>query len=175
MVYSGKRSIPSRGCSGGRETSNAHLQSSLNADQKDPESILHQSEQPESKPQVTAMLTRILSKGNIPPLLVGETLKSLFFFFFFFSELWTEPRALPLLGKCSTTELNSQPLKSLLKSNLAGFFSKNFEIVFTLRHNYVNHGHIPQTCSTIPPKHTCLTMFIKPLLVITMDRRQLKN
>jgi len=89
MVYSGKRSIPSRGCSGGRETSNAHLQSSLNADQTDAESILHQSEQPESKPQVTAMLTRILSKGNIPPLLVGETLKSLFFFFFFsFFQSW---------------------------------------------------------------------------------------
>jgi len=29
--------------------------------------------------------------------------------FFFFSELGTEPRALRLLGKCSTTELNPQP------------------------------------------------------------------
>lgn len=38
MVYSGKWSIPSRGCSGGRETINAHLQSSLSADQKDSKS-----------------------------------------------------------------------------------------------------------------------------------------
>jgi len=33
----------------------------------------------------------------------------LFFVFFFFLELRTEPRALRLLGKCSTTELNPQP------------------------------------------------------------------
>jgi len=32
-----------------------------------------------------------------------------FFFFFFFSELGTEPRALRLLGKRSTTKLNPQP------------------------------------------------------------------
>jgi len=40
----------------------------------------------------------------------------LFFFFFgsFFSELGTEPRALRFLGKRSTTELNPQPLNSLL-------------------------------------------------------------
>jgi len=31
---------------------------------------------------------------------------------FFFSELGTEPRALSLLGKRSTTELNPQPLKT---------------------------------------------------------------
>jgi len=34
---------------------------------------------------------------------------SFFFFFFFFSELGTEPRALRLLGKRSSTELNPQP------------------------------------------------------------------
>jgi len=33
-----------------------------------------------------------------------------FFSFFFFSELGIEPRALRLLGKCSTTELNPQSL-----------------------------------------------------------------
>jgi len=33
-----------------------------------------------------------------------------FNFFFLFSELRTEPRALHLLGKRSTTELNPQPL-----------------------------------------------------------------
>jgi len=33
-----------------------------------------------------------------------------FYFFFFFSELETEPRALRLLGKCSTAELNPQPI-----------------------------------------------------------------
>jgi len=32
-----------------------------------------------------------------------------FFFFFFFPELGIEPRALRLLGKCSTTEPNPQP------------------------------------------------------------------
>jgi len=32
-----------------------------------------------------------------------------FFFLFFFSELGTKPRALSLLGKRSTTELNPQP------------------------------------------------------------------
>jgi len=31
-------------------------------------------------------------------------------FWFFFSELGTEPKALRFLGKCSTTELNPQPL-----------------------------------------------------------------
>jgi len=34
---------------------------------------------------------------------------SFLFFFFFFSELGTEPRALRLVGKRSTTELNPQP------------------------------------------------------------------
>jgi len=33
----------------------------------------------------------------------------IFFFFLFFSELGTEPRALRILGKRSTTELNPQP------------------------------------------------------------------
>jgi len=37
-----------------------------------------------------------------------------FFSFFFFSELGTEPRALRLLGKRSTTELNPQPLLYVL-------------------------------------------------------------
>ncbi|MDG2682078.1 hypothetical protein P7M20_31160, partial [Vibrio parahaemolyticus] len=36
-----------------------------------------------------------------------------FFFLFFFSELGTEPRALRLLGKCSTAELNPQPLSQM--------------------------------------------------------------
>jgi len=36
------------------------------------------------------------------------------FFWFFFSELGTEPRALRFLGKRSTTELNPQPLSSVL-------------------------------------------------------------
>jgi len=36
------------------------------------------------------------------------------FFLFFFSELGTEPRALRLLGKHSTTELNPQPLNNIL-------------------------------------------------------------
>jgi len=54
-----------------------------------------------------------------PALLSVES--HLFFFssffsssFFFFSELETEPRALRLLGKCSTAELNPQPRKSSL-------------------------------------------------------------
>jgi len=38
----------------------------------------------------------------------------LLLFYFFFSELGTKPRALCLLGKRSTTELNSQPLTKLL-------------------------------------------------------------
>jgi len=47
-----------------------------------------------------------------------ESMKSenYFFFsfsFFFFSELGTEPRALRMLGKHSTTELNPQPRKLL--------------------------------------------------------------
>lgn len=32
-----------------------------------------------------------------------------FVYLFIFSELWTEPRALHLLGQRSTTELNPQP------------------------------------------------------------------
>jgi len=40
----------------------------------------------------------------------GQSGDSLFFLFFF-SELGTEPRALRLLGKRSTTELNPQLLK----------------------------------------------------------------
>jgi len=36
-------------------------------------------------------------------------------FFFFFSELRTEPRALRLLGKRSTTELNPQSHNDFLK------------------------------------------------------------
>lgn len=36
-------------------------------------------------------------------------LSSISWFFFFFLELRTEPRTLHFLGKCSTTELNSQP------------------------------------------------------------------
>jgi len=44
----------------------------------------------------------------------GRGLSFFFFFFLFiFSELGTEPRALRLLGKCSTTEPNPQPLSSL--------------------------------------------------------------
>jgi len=38
-------------------------------------------------------------------------------FFFFFSELRTEPRALRLLGKRSTTELNPQPYFFFLRGN----------------------------------------------------------
>jgi len=38
----------------------------------------------------------------------------LLFFFVFFLELRTEHRALPLLSKCSTTELNPQPKGHLL-------------------------------------------------------------
>ncbi|EDL89699.1 rCG42616 [Rattus norvegicus] len=42
----------------------------------------------------------------------------LFCFSFLFSELGTEPRALRLLGKSSTTELNPQPPKHyVLKIN----------------------------------------------------------
>ncbi|EDM04025.1 rCG63499 [Rattus norvegicus] len=48
------------------------------------------------------------SEGKCPSRSVGR-FKGFFFFFFFFSELGTEPRALRLLGKCSTTELNPQP------------------------------------------------------------------
>jgi hypothetical protein len=40
-----------------------------------------------------------------------------FFFFFFFPELRTEPRALGLLGKHFTTELNPQPLNATFKIN----------------------------------------------------------
>jgi hypothetical protein len=43
---------------------------------------------------------------------------SCYFVFFYFSELRTEPRAMCLLGKRSTTELNPQPLKSPFLSYL---------------------------------------------------------
>ena len=46
--------------------------------------------------------SRFVRKFKIPFL-------SFFFFFFFFWDLGTEPRALHLLGKRSTTELNPQP------------------------------------------------------------------
>jgi len=40
------------------------------------------------------------------------------FFFFSFLELGTEPRALRLLGKRSTTELNPQPRQRVLKATI---------------------------------------------------------
>jgi hypothetical protein len=49
---------------------------------------------------------------GIEPGSFGKAISVLFFFSFFSSELRTEPRALCLLGKCSTTtELNPQPLR----------------------------------------------------------------
>lgn len=50
----------------------------------------------------------------------------LFFFFFYPLELRNKPRALCLLGNCTTTELNSQPLSFLFffflkKKNLVTF------------------------------------------------------
>jgi len=47
------------------------------------------------------------------------------FFFFFFPELGTEPRALRLLGKRSTTELNPQPQGYFLRD---GFLEVNLSI-----------------------------------------------
>jgi len=44
------------------------------------------------------------------------------FFWFFFSELGTEPRALPFLGKHSTTELNPQPLDYISKTKMQTVF-----------------------------------------------------
>jgi len=41
-----------------------------------------------------------------------------FFSFFFFLELGTEPRALRLLGKRFTTELNPQPMIATFKCQL---------------------------------------------------------
>jgi hypothetical protein len=43
-----------------------------------------------------------------------------FFFFFFFPELRTEPRALGLLGKHFTTELNPQPPFLVFKIQILG-------------------------------------------------------
>jgi len=40
---------------------------------------------------------------------ISQRFTLFFFSFFFFSELGTKPRALRLLGKRSTTELNPQP------------------------------------------------------------------
>jgi len=54
-----------------------------------------------------------------------------FFFLFFFSELGTEPRALRLLGKCSTTELNPQPLDVLKQfATTKRQIESSFQILF---------------------------------------------
>jgi len=52
-----------------------------------------------------------------------------FFFFHFFSELGTEPRALRLLGKGSTTELNPQPCDSLLKNDFTFKADNSFFLI----------------------------------------------
>ena len=57
-------------------------------------------------------------KTNTNLLIFIMTLKiASYSFFFFFLELGTEPRALRLLGKCSTTELNPQPRLLFLNSD----------------------------------------------------------
>jgi hypothetical protein len=57
----------------------------------------------------------LLTTGAISP--APECNSLVFFFFFLFPELRTEPRALGLLGKRSTTELNPQPpLSATLKA-----------------------------------------------------------
>jgi len=52
----------------------------------------------------------VLLPYHLPLQMPEQSLKTSFFFLFsFFSELGTEPKALSLLGKCSTAELNPQP------------------------------------------------------------------
>jgi hypothetical protein len=63
----------------------------------------------------------------------------IFFFFFFFPELRTEPRALGLLGKHFTTELNPQPRLSGFNFTLYNNFSSVHVIKMTWTPFHILH------------------------------------
>jgi len=95
----------------------------------------------------------------------SETFFFFFSFSFFFLELSTEPRALRLLGKCSTTELNPQPEAETFKGRtnkpdkisetvqLKNYYIDIFTPTYIHTHTYIYeclmagmHVRVPHVC-----------------------------
>jgi len=94
-----------------------------------------------------------------------------FLFFFFFLELGTEPRALHLLGKRSTAELNPQPQGELfLRSLNSKYCAYDFDF-YVISHEFLRAlASCGFSCVYYVTRVLHVVSFSAPLIVLNLRR-----